>query len=180
MRDSPDTQRRTDALHAAALVDAVSRLPCKDPCRGCGSALELFRVHPNKWGTNWLVLVMMGISDSRIPIPAALSSSCPITQLPITACLPSKVARRAERDVGAFSPEQWFSDPRGHSPGTIEGGFQQVGVPGIKLPENWQDSFVRQRHFPRGFNPDSVCFGEMDAEVFIHHPLPRIELENRP
>lgn len=34
-----------------------------------------------RWGTNRLVLLVIGVSDSLMPMPAG---TCPITQLPIT------------------------------------------------------------------------------------------------
>ena len=52
-------------------------------------------------------------------------------------------------------------------------------MPGKHLPENREDSLVRQHHLPRRLDHHRCRDSEVVAEWLVHDPLPGIELEQR-
>src|SRR5581483_2946189 len=91
------------------------------------------------------------------------------------------VARRHDRDVRALPAQPRLADVLGQHPGLVEVGRQQVGVPGVELPQHREQGLVREQRLPQRLDPQRLgqAADGVLAEVVGEDPLPRVELHQR-
>src|ERR1022692_5259209 len=81
------------------------------------------------------------------------------------------------RNVAAFTAQLWLADVTiAERRGEFVSG-QQIRMVRKKLPENRQQTFIAQKHFPCRLDELNTVFREMNAELFMPQPFPWIQLE---
>ena len=78
-------------------------------------------------------------------------------------------------DIGAFAREKGLDNKIAHGRGGVnvmKPRGQEVGVFWVAFPQEGQDAFVGENHFPGWFEEGGVALGQIGGERVAHHMFP--------